>query len=124
MIKCSCGHTQPFDKKIKICDACGEKYIRTPTVSPSFSLNSKIMEVASEKDKRNIIDFLKQEMEMDSINHQEMLNVVDLTTMTKAKITALGKLGNTQKKDSLAMIKKYITAGVRDYIEERRWLRS
>lgn len=63
--------------------------------------------VRNEEDREKTILFLKQEAEMDAKNYQEMLNVVDMTTLTKGKITALGKLGNQYKKASATLIKKY-----------------
>ena len=82
----------------------------------------KRYEVASKEDRKQIIDFLKMEMEQDALNHQMMLNVVDLTTLTKAKITALGKLGESMKKESKALIKKYESAEIKFHVKERTWL--
>ena len=80
--------------------------------------------VASESDRAKTLLFLKLEAECDAQNYQTMLNVVDLTTLTKAKITALGKLGAQNKKLSNALIKKYKSAPIKFYAKEKTWLNT
>ena len=87
-----------------------------------FTPIPKPFEIASEKDREKTLRFLKLEAECDAQNHQEMLNVVDLTTLTKAKITALGKLGKQYEKASSTLIKKYEKAPIKFYVKEKKWL--
>ena len=76
----------------------------------------------SKSDIEKTVDFLELEAKCDDENHQEMLNVVDLTTLTKAKITALGKLGEKYKKESKALIKKYKQSPEKFFAKEKAWL--
>ena len=123
IVTCSCGSAQELTTKTKSCHKCELKFKKTPTCSWSWTANSRIFQVRSEEDRQKIINFLELEMKMDAINHQEMLNVVDLTDMTKAKIEALGKLGKQYKKASLSIVKSYLSAKQVDFEKERTWIK-
>ena len=90
----------------------------------AFTTFTKILYVGSEEDRNLTIGFLEREAELDKLNYQEMLNVVDMTTLTKAKITALGKLGTQYSKASTALIKKYKKADINETrAEEHPWIK-
>ena len=124
IVTCSCGYTQELTAKTKSCNSCGIKFTKTPHCCSSWTANSKIFQVRSEEDLIKTMQFLKLESEMDKINHQEMLNVVDLTEMTKAKIGALGKLGKQYEKATKALMKSYLNAKIVDFVKEKTWIRS
>ena len=79
--------------------------------------------VINEADRTKTLNYLELEKQCDKDNYQEMLNVVDLTSLTKAKITALGKLGKQYEKASTGLIKKYKQAPVRFTTKEKLWIR-
>lgn len=60
----------------------------------------------SEEDFKKTIAFLEREKKMDEENFKEML-MIEPSHLTKAKITAMGKLGDQWKKQSNSLIKKY-----------------
>jgi hypothetical protein len=62
--------------------------------------------VHDKKDFDNTIAFLEMEKKMDAENFKEML-LIEPSHLTKAKITALGKLGGQWKKQSDSLIKSY-----------------
>lgn len=62
--------------------------------------------VHDKEDFDNTIAFLEMEKKMDAENFKEMLNI-EPSHLTKAKITAMGKLGGQWKKQSDSLIKSY-----------------
>ena len=79
--------------------------------------------VCSQATKNRVLEFLSKEKELDAQNYQEMLNKVDLTTLTKAKITALGKLGKQYLKSSNTLMKKYRDTKVNSTIgSKHKWI--
>jgi len=64
------------------------------------------LRLKNETDYIKTINFLKQEAIMDKENCTEMLNI-EPSHLTKAKITALGKLAGQYAKATKATLKKY-----------------
>ena len=64
------------------------------------------MRVRNEEDYKKTLLFLKLEAEIDKENCREMLNI-EPSHLTKAKITALGKLASQYAKATKATLKKY-----------------
>ena len=80
------------------------------------------VEILSSDDRTKTTLFLDREIECDRANYQEMLNVVDLTTLTKAKIIALSKLGKQYEKQSKSLMLKYNTASPKFNAKEKKWI--
>lgn len=64
------------------------------------------MRLKNETDYINTMNFLKKEAIIDKENCTEMLNI-EPSHLTKAKITALGKLASQYAKATKATLKKY-----------------
>ena len=87
------------------------------------------MRLKNKTDYIKTINFLKQEAIMDKENCTEMLNI-EPSHLTKAKITALGKLASQYAKATKATLKKYKDTfnkkkGYERFsltVEERTWL--
>jgi len=92
------------------------------TQEPSWMAPVKHIAVCSPDKRDAITRWLEVERTIDKANHQMMLNVVDISSLTKAKITALGKLGKQYNKASIALIKKYKTAKIIDWKETHEWI--
>ena len=81
--------------------------------------------VPSEEDRAETLLFLNKEAELDAINYQMMLDTVDINTLTKGKINALGKLGKQYNKASKAIIKAYKEARINTTLaKEKTWIKS
>lgn len=74
--------------------------------------------VHDKEDFDNTIAFLEMEKKMDEENFKEMLNI-EPSHLTKAKITAMGKLGGQWKKQSDSLIKNYKEQNKSKMIYER-----
>ena len=81
------------------------------------------MRCKNQEDYENTLLFLHKEAELDAENCIEMLKI-EPSHLTKGKITAMGKLSGTYKRNSNALIKKYKTTNNKKKDHEKYSLKA